>query len=312
MGLREILDQTFVIMRNNFWTFQGIMFKSFLPSGGIFLLGLCSIIIFLITTQGNLRIPITNQLYWSELLRSSLLSSVLLIVFLVILGIAFIVTMIIGGIYFTYSSIKIYQYGLHDKKCTLKEAFDGIKDYRLRIFLSQLILGLSALVFTIPITSIATIINLTYSQILGQTISYVLNNLFTLVFSFFFFLVPAVIVLSNYDLAKALKRSFSLPSKHRLRIFGIFLAIFLLELGLNLALFIPPFLAIFFAIALKNIYGYLLAILLVAFGILLLNAICTFTYGPMVALYYDLQIRKEGYDLQLELAALKEENSMVN
>ncbi len=312
MDLREILDQTFVTMRNNFWTFQGIMFKSFLPSWGIFLLGVISVVIFLFAKQASLNIPFTSELYWTELFRSSLLSSALMIIFLLLLGIAFFITTLIGGIYFTYSSIKIYQSGLHGKKCTLKEAFAGIKGYRLRLFLNWLLLALAATIFSVPVMIISSIIQLNFSPLIGQIVSFVLNNSISLFFSFFFFLMPAIIVISNYDLGKALKRSFVLPRQHRLRILGILFVLFLLETSLIIALVFPPSLMIMLAVTLKNIYGYILAFSLLILSILFFNVLCSFTYGPMVALYYDLQIRKEGYDLQLQLSDANQESSGIN
>ena len=66
MGVREIFDLPFFILRERFWSFQGILFWTFLPAAGIFFLMLliAAITIWRLAPAG---VPWNQELFWSLL-----------------------------------------------------------------------------------------------------------------------------------------------------------------------------------------------------------------------------------------------------
>ncbi len=300
MGVRDILDNTFSILRENFWSFQGVIFKAFLPSLVIFLLGAIIVAIYLIIVGSISQIPFSDQRFWSELFHSSLISTILVILLLVIIIAAWIIALIIGSIYYVYGNLQIFKAGLHLEKINSKQAFAGIKDKRVRIFLIQFLILAIFYLIAIPGMIISIIVNF-ISPLAGNLISFG-NNILQLIISFFFYLTLPVAIFENQDVIKSISRAFKLMSKKRWRIFWTLLLVYLLGYALGMIIMGLISIPIIIAIMAKQIIIYALAVLFGVAGLLVFNILLSYYYGPMAAIYYDLMIRKEGYDIQLQLS----------
>ena len=300
MGVRDILDSTFTIMRENFWSLQGIFFKAFFPSLIILFAGIIGAVVYLALLGTHTDIPITNPLFWSEAGHGSTSVIILGIVGLLLVALAFIVAAVIGDIYYTYGVLKIFKNGLHDQKTSSKEAFRGVKGNRARIFWVQFVVGLLLYIVILPGVVISVNVNL-LSPLTGTFISYA-NNFLQLVIAFFFCMTSPVVVYENLKVMKSIGRGIKLLSHHRWRIFWTLLLVYLL--GYALGLILLGFIAIPIVVAamLKNMIAYIIAAIFGIGASFLLVLLVAYFYGPLAAIYYDLIIRKEGYDISVQLA----------
>jgi hypothetical protein len=285
MGIGAILDNTFSILRERFWAFQGVNFLSFLPVI-IFSLILAGIVLVML---GSHSFDFNNLQELDRIFSRSAIS----ILFIFLLMILLFIALITGLIYMMYGNIKLFKCSLHNEPCPFKEVFKGIKGKRWGF------IGLMILLFLImaPLLIVYAIL-LFSNQLLALLVYYA--DLFGVMF--FFCLAPVVFFLENKGPAQALGRAFTLTAKHRWRIFGTILLVYLLEIILVLVFYSLLIGAIGLAAGLHNVFGYIPAGLLAVLGILAYNIIMSFGYGPLVGIYYDLLIRKEGYDIQRQLA----------
>jgi hypothetical protein len=294
MGVGTILDNTFSILRERFWTFQGVNFIAFLP---IFIV-LCIIIGFLIVSLLPYRNIIDSNLgqrFWMEVMSRMGLNILILILLMIIL----VVVGVLSMIYFTYGNIKLFKCGLHQEKCTIKEAFAGIKGKRWRFVGVSMVMFLMAF----PIWITAMILTYKYAKSWGTFINYLNYPLY-----FLFCLNSVVLCLETLNIRKTLSRSFSLMAKHRWRILGTLILVYILGYILMLILVGLIAVPIGIAVAVHNLVTILLAILFGIFGLLVLSLFGTYFLSPLTAIYYDLLIRKEGYDIQQQL----QENNIEN
>lgn len=301
MGIRDILDTTFTIMRERFWTFKLMIIKAFLPSTLVFTGMLLISLAYLLIVSSIIKIPIIDPEFWRSFFQKTLISSIIMVVFQFLLLLGFIVALNFGGIYFTFGSIKLYKTALHNEACPSKEVFVGIKGKRLKIFLIHFLIGIIFYILSIP-GVIATMVVMFINPTLGQVVSY-LNRILVFVLELFVCLAPIIAVIEDLEIAKTITRAFQLPAKHRWRMLGTLILVYLLALvimGVFTGLLAIP---IMMAVALKNIVAFLLAGVLSLVIIFFFMVFMSFGYGPLVAMYYDLIIRKEGYDLQLQITA---------
>ena len=309
MGIRDVLDNTFSIMREHFWTFQGVIFWSFLPSMLILLLGVLSLGAYVFIMQAKLNIPITEGLFWTEIFQSSFVSTVSLIIFGVVLIIGFLITTIIGSVYFTYGTTKVYQAGLHEEKCTVRDLFKTIKGKRLRIFVAQFLLSIFLWLVSLPGSVLSTVISYVAPGA-GMAFSF-LNVIIQLVVGFLFCLTPIVACLEDHqDPVKVISRAFQLLSGHRWRIFGTMLLVYLLSYALFAVVFGIVMIPVAVAIVLKNLIAIAIAGIFLIIALFVLNVLLSYGFGPFTAIYYDLLIRKEGYDLTLQLHEIESDHGL--
>src|SRR5690554_2802354 len=127
MGVAGILDNTFFILRDKFWQFQGVIFLSYLPA---VIFGILAAVLLLPVVLGGIELLDTDSVEQMDQLFSGLLSSFGLYFFIV--GGGFIVALILGSIYMAYGSIRLFSKGLHAEECRVREAFKGINGKRLR------------------------------------------------------------------------------------------------------------------------------------------------------------------------------------
>lgn len=279
MGIGTILDNTFSILRERFWAFQGANILAMLP----FFIILAVIGVIIITTIG-----LTNLRNIDEMMNHLGIS----IVFIMFLGLAACLAYLMGTIYLSYGNIKLFRSGMHNEKCSLKEVFQGIRGKRWRCFLINLLIFLMGLPFMILYYSM-----LATHQFLATLIYYAA----ILTVQFLFCLAVVVLFIENHGVIKTLGRAFGLPAKYRWRILGTLLLVYLLLFLMIMIFYSFLVIGIGVAIGLRNIVAYAGAGLLGIIGLLVLNSAISFLYGPLVGIYYDLLIRKEGYDIQQQL-----------
>jgi hypothetical protein len=308
MGIRDVLDSTFTILRENFWSFPMVFIKSFFPAFLVLLAGLVAGVGYLLTLSYRTRIPIGNSMFWSELGHSSITVIILGIILVILVIIAFIIAICVGGIYFTYGNFLIFKNGLHDQKTSSKEVFKEIKGNRGRIFLVQFIVGLLLYVVSIP-GFIGSLIASIHGWFVGNIIISYANSFLQILVGFFFCLALPVVVFEKMDVLGSIGRGLKLMSGHRWRIFWTLLLVYLLAgliYGVVLVILVIP---IVFAILLKNIIAYIIVGIFGLGGLFVLIFLGSYFFGPLTAIYYDLIIRKEGYDIQLQLTEVGEKAS---
>lgn len=300
MGVREILDSTFTIMRERFWTFQGVIFLSFLPAT-IFLLmiaGLIGAILYKIYVSQGFSSPFDSRILSQFFSASGIITIVFLLMFVAL----FVISMIGGSIFYIYGSINLFKHGFHGEKCRVKEAFHGIKQKWLWYFIYFILMQVAMMIVSVPFSvgsMIVAFINVPVIYILLQIIVILLK----LAVMFIFCLTPVIIAVEKIDAFKAIIRSFQLPAKHRLRMLGTLFAVYLVIYGLYaivMGLTIPSIVLI---IKTVNLFTILFLVFSILLALLIISGLMPFFFGPITAIYYDLIIRKEGYDIQLQLAS---------
>ncbi|NLY88175.1 MAG: hypothetical protein GX085_00910 [Firmicutes bacterium] len=290
MGPGAILDNTFFILRDRFWRFQGVIFLSYLPA---IIIGLLISILFiptLISTMENF-----SWLELGEEVLSSMGGPV------VVLFLALIVAFIIGSIYMTGGVVKLFATGLEGEECGVKQALAVVKGRRWRfvgVSFSLMMLGFVVRLF----------LQLVLNNILhiGDVGFALLSNLVAVVLSFLFSLSTVVLFLEDKKTFATIRRAFTLMGGHRWRLAGTYLLVILLAYVIMLILYLlavfPAVLFIFLGARYELIAFYIIGGLLGLASILLFNILLIYEHGPLTCIYYDLLIRKEGYDLSRRLA----------
>lgn len=311
MDLRDILDNSFSILRERFWTFQGVIFYSFLPAFVCILLALIIILAVSLTIIPASNIDWNNfnfELYFTQL--SQKLGFVGFLA-LILLGFLFMVTSFVGSILYVHGSIRLFQAGFLGEQCTAKEAFKGVLSklrgvwiflYFIFAFLLQMVVSFSTISINFFFTFLIAMIVNPALAILIQIIYYVLNFGLNFAVNSFFFLIPIIIIIEDANIIKAITRSFSLPAKHRWRVIGAFIFSNLIIFAISMILLFLIITIGLLGYALLNTYNnlliYVIGIIFVFILLFLcLSIIAPFNFGPLTAIYYDLVIRKEGFDL---------------
>jgi hypothetical protein len=298
MTAKDILDVTFSIARERFWTLQGVIFFSFLPAAIILLGGLIYFGGVLMTNFAGLFR--TNP----ETILQEISSGFGFLPILVLIGLflLMIVAIISGTMLNTYGNIRVFKYGLHQEHCTVKEAFRGMKTKWLRYFVAGILISVLLAVVIIPLSILTGMISVKGSFTL-QLICQLVTPILQIGANFLICLTPVVIALEDTNAIKAIARAFTLLSHHRLRVFGILVLTYLLAYALFVIMFGILAIPIALAIAYKQSIFIVVTLFSAAGALMMLNIMIAFAYGPLTAIYYDLIIRKEGYDLQLQLKA---------
>ena len=298
MGARDILDNTFSILRERFWTFQGVIFLSFLPSLLLLLIGVIYIIVVLLTFPPGFFLGFSpgRPDFWSEVSGRFGISG---LIFLLPLLIIWIISIIAGSIFNIHGNIRIFQLGLHQENCTVKEAFRGLKSKWLWYFLFGILASVITLIVSIPGYILAMTLHSSGSVLLQNT-SDLLVSILQIAAGFFICLTPVVIAVEDTNAVKALIRAFSLLKNYRLKVLGVLILVYLLGYVLLLIMFGISIIPITLAVRFPNPVTFTLSAIMLLGACLILNVMISYFFGPLTAIYYDLIIRKEGYDLQLE------------
>jgi hypothetical protein len=298
MGARDILDNTFSILRERFWTFQGVIFFSFLPSLILFIIGAIYVAIVLFSFPPELfsRFFFTSNEGWSMLFNRF---GVFGLVFLGLLLFCWFISLLVGGMYITHGNIRVFQFGLHQEKCTVKEALRGMKRKWLWYFLYGILSLIISMIISAPGIMISVALSFSDSPLLQNIISLIINAL-QFAAGFFICLTPVVIAVEETDAVKALIRGYTLLKHYRWKVLGVLFLVYLLGYVLFSIMIGITVVSIVLAVKFPSLLMISLATLLVLGGCFIFNIMISYYFGPLTAIYYDLIIRKEGYDLQLE------------
>lgn len=297
MGPGAILDNTFFILRDRFWKFQGVIFLSYLPAIVIGLLILIPLIPALISTGNIFALPEMGEEALSELA-----SSVgILGVYIGILSFALLVAMIIGTIHMTGGAIKLFATGLQGEECGVREALAVVKGKRWRFIgvgLSLFLLG-----FAIQLLLLFISDNIPDT---GQIWVTLLSNVIVVTLGFLFSLTNVVLFLEDKKVFATLRRAFTLMARHRWRVAGTYLLVGLMAYAIMVVIYLLAIVPVVIFVALgvhfKLVAFYVIAGVLGLASILLFNIFIVYMHGPLTCIYYDLLIRKEGYDLSRRMA----------
>lgn len=301
MAIRDILDVTFSIIRERLWTFIGVLFYAFLPAFLLLIFGALIIYCSYLFIWPH-HISLESSELWSYMFRTFGLQMVLIIILLVLLLLVLVVALIGGSIFMVYGNIQLFKAGLHDEKCTVKQAFSGIKSK----LPAMIVTGVLKAIITVPVSFLSMGLVL-INPIIGQIIRYILLLLLSVIFS----LIPVIIALESLDILASIPRNFKLLSKNIWRFIGTILVVYVLGNVLMLSIACLAVLPIFLAVQFPNVFTILLASICALTAWFLLHLYLPYYYGPLVAIYYDLRIRKEGYDIQLFLNTLSKEGSIL-
>lgn len=282
MKAGSIIDNTFSILRERFWAFQGVNVLSLLP---VFIFGGITLAIVFMVFGMN-QLDNLDDLFTKNGMNS---------VFLVLLLLVDTIVYIIGLIYMAYGNIKLFRDGLHNERTPFKEVFQGIRGKRWRYFNIYFLFILAYLPFYIGAFFV-----MEANPILGILFLFLTMGIaFAIIF--FFSLTPVVVFLEDKGTLASIKRAFQLMAGRRWPVFGTFLLVYLLWYFMFWGFYIFIILAVVLFM-LKHIVAYIFAGLLIMAGLLVLSILLSYFYGPLTAMYYNLLIRKEGYDIQLQLA----------
>lgn len=302
MGIRDILDSTFSIMRQRFWTFQNVVFRASLLPFLVLCGGLAIGFVFIAILALSAKIPFGSPQFFAKIFTGNIIAVLLAVIFSLAFIVALLITAVLGYLKFCFGVIKVYQAGFHQQPCSAKQALQGIRGKRLRIFLVAFIVWIFLYIASIPGMLVSSLLK-AVSPPAGYIVS-VANFILEIGLGFFVCLSPVVAVVEDWDVYQIIKRSFNLLARHRWRIFGSMLLIYLLAYVIWFVLIgfaASPLLLLFLSRS-----PWLIALVILVFGLFflfVLSALAVYHFGPLTAIYYDLIIRKEGYDIQLQLKA---------
>lgn len=297
MGPGAILDNTFFILRDRFWKFQGVIYLSYLPAIIIGLLIFIPLITTLISAGNIFALPGMEERVFSRV--ASYFES--MGAYIVILFLAFFIAILIGTIHMTGGAVKLFATGLQGEECGVREALAVVKGKRWRfigVWLSLFLLGLAV--------QIVLQLAFRYVFVRGEGLLPLLSNLISVVLGFLFCLTSVVLFLEDTRVFATLRRAFTLMAGHRWRVAGTYLLVGLMAYAIMAIIYILAIVpvAIFVALGfhLKLVVFYVIAGVLLLASFLLLNIFFVYMHGPLTCIYYDLLIRKEGYDLSRRMA----------
>jgi hypothetical protein len=295
MTAKDILDVTFTMARERFWTLQGVTFLSFLPAGMILLLG---VVYFAGVVGGRFFGPsFNNPAIWQEFFSGFGIQHILVLVGLFLLAL---VALLTGCMFNTHANIRVFQAALHQTPCSVKEAFRGMKRKWLAYFLAGILIGVMGIIIKILLIVIPGAFSRSGSEILPAILKFIIS-LLRITVNFLICLTPVIIALEDTTAVKAIIRAFKLLSGHRLRVLGIFALTYFLAYALFIVMGGILGIPIMLAVIHKQMIFFILTLFSGIGVIFMFNIMIAFAYGPLTAIYHDLIIRKEGYDLRLQL-----------
>lgn len=298
MGVRDTLDCTFSILRERFWTFQGVIFYSFLPALVFFLIALVFVAVIVINTFfSTMPLNWTDSRFWSEVGQNIGIPGVILLVFL---GILWFLSTMVGGFFFMHGSINVFIHGMHGWKITWRESFKGLKKKWLWYFVYFILSYIASMIISLP-NMVFSFVAIFAKSIVIQIVSQIVTTILQIILRFLICLTPIVIAAEDIDAIKAFVRAFNLPAGYRWRMLGKLILVYLMVYALILVMFGIIAIPIVIAVTIPHLITLIIAVLIGLCSLLIISVFMPFLYGPLVAIYYDLIIRKEGYDLALQL-----------
>jgi|CZCB01.1.fsa_nt_gi hypothetical protein len=299
MGIGEIFDRCFYILRTNFGTLVKLHGIAFLPVYILLALALVGAVIF----------QKANPFFFQKIANPESLSPglALLVIGLFLLFIFF-ALLVMAVIYVNiYGIYRIFDAGVRGEKITWRQALKGWPLGALFLFIAGIILAIAGgtvgFAAGIPIMALKMVNN-----VLGELVQFAFN----MIISVFTVLAMPIVVLERKDPVTPVWRSICLTVKNFWRALGVILLSTLLYMCLYVLITVLFLLPFFWIMGMSGVtfdnpealLNMLLTPGMLAFGlglfvtILLLSFILFhFNLGIQVIMLYDFKIRSEGYDL---------------
>jgi hypothetical protein len=304
LSLGELLDQTFSYFRKHFWLFAGIMV---LPEG--LLVGLNVFIQVYLRSMALPRNPQSSQAAAQAVanaMRAGLASFGILIPYFIVYALALgATTYALSEVYLgrTTTIRESYRVVRHRLGRLLRVIFAIVLQF-VGIIMAATFLLVLVLAVTTPLRKATVWATITVGlvAILGFIMAGILVVIFLVRYSV---AVPAV-VLERLSARRALKRSVALTKGYLWRLLVVGILMILIRLVL-VSLSQAPFTLATILLAVKGAQpGLWLTIPSVVLGGVTAAAIAPLLMISFAIAYYDLRVRKEGFDLQLMMADLDE------
>lgn len=288
LSVGEILDRAFTLLRRRFGTLVLITL-------------ICTAIPLLMTLRwfGRFSRMVGNDLTRFDTMMVEGVGSLLLLGLIMFIAIAIANTAIVFVISETYLGRRL---GIGD---ALGRTLRFLAQVILLALLQQIILIAVAVVMGIPLGVLAPSGMATGSPVflVVAMIFYFGVQVFMLVS--FFVSLPALVLEPGVNAASALGRAWSLSTGNRWRIIGVLLVFMVIIIVIMIGVSVVSGLALGFATG-PATTGSATAGVLVTMGIMGILYIIAFTmvYCLQTVIYYDLRVRKEGFDLELLEASM--------
>jgi hypothetical protein len=299
MDVGDILDGTIRIYRQKPWVFMGIL--ALIVGLPIYAQQIASVYFWdiLQTIMHNIgRVEALNAFYSQEFIYSAVA------VFAVGTIMFFIAPLAQAAMVYAVSEIIL------DRDISIAESIRIIRPRVWKIILAYLMYVALLTIFFLPFFLFIVISPLTPDKVLfiiGFLITFFICFLFIFYFMIKFLFIPQAVVLDDVGAVSALRRSFTLTSGFWWRTFGIYILIIimvsiilgLLSQGIKLVqtgLMAIPEMTEVVSIAIGSLVAALMSI-----------AINPITTIATTLLYYDLRVRKEGFDMLLLAESLADD-----
>jgi MFS family permease len=299
MSLSELLDRTFTLYRNRFWLFCGLML---MPQIAIMICSLIVVVGFPIRIVPVTADP-TNQFAFLQSIQARIAPTILLLFAQILFG-----AIALGAVTITVSELYL------GRAVSIRDAYRAIRG---RV---SGLLGLVILLFLINVVFLFAVI--LAAVLVGGIAAAVLNSISPfLTVAFILLLVLAALVLVGWVVMRfavsipvfllekqgavdSMTRSGVLTRGHRWRIFGAVVVMYIVVSVVQF-LFVMPFSILTFVYAAKGLLPMWIQV-----GQAVAGAIAGTVAGPLfmitlALIYYDVRIRKEGFDLESMMNALK-------
>jgi len=303
MDVGDILDGTIRIYRQKPWVFMGIL--ALIVGLPIYAQQIASvyfwdILLEIVRSMG--RPEAINAFYSQEFIYASIATLVVGIIMF------FIAPLAQAAMVYAVSEVIL------DRDISIAESIRIIRPRVWKIILAYLMYVALLTIFFLPFFIFLVLAPMTPDRIvflIGFLITFFLCFLFIFFFLIKFLFIPQAVVLDDVGAVNALRRSFSLTSGYWWRTFGIYILIMvmvsaivgLLTQGINLVengLMAIPGMTEVATIAIGSFVAALMSI-----------AINPITTIATTLLYYDLRVRKEGFDMLLLAESLIDEKELT-
>ena len=288
LSVGEILDRAFTLLRRRFGTLVLITL-------------ICTALPLLMALRwfGRFSQMVGNDLTRFDTMMVEGVGSLLLLGLIMFIAIAIANTAIVFVISETYLGRRL---GIGE---ALGRTLRFLVQVILLALLQQIILIAVAVVMGIPLGILAPsgMANGSPVFLFVAMIFYFAVQVFMLIS--FFVALPALVLESGVNAASALGRAWSLSTGHRWRIVGVLLVFLVIIIVIMIGVSVVSGLALGFASG-PATTGTATAGVLVTMGIMGILYIIGFTmvYCLQTVIYYDLRVRKEGFDLELLEASM--------
>lgn len=185
---------------------------------------------------------------------------------------------------------------------TMQQAFHRAVPFLGRLITSSLLIALVTFASVLPVALIAAMVAATSGSMAPLVIAVGVVAALVVALGVFCSLIvttPALVLEEMKKATSAMGRSLALTRGRRLRIFCALLVVFLL-------LVVPTIALSGIAAAAGGVAGGAASVLVLVTASILQILVYPFIYVLLTVLYYDLRVRKEGFDLEMLATALQQ------